>query len=231
MEDSLKITAVYKSPKRTLTLVTQLVKKLINTSSLELRNHIIKDLFVPFPGVGTRYSIPDKLATHSGNLKRSVHAITAKVEGDMVVGGITYGTAYGRVHINKKGTETTIKPKHSQFLTIPLPAAQKASGLARGRAIDKAVWGDTFFGKSKAGNIILFGKLKYLKGQRAGETRGSIVPLFILKKEVKVKARITIEDLIKWIEPIIGKGLRSIKDEVSRLSIDDALQATGGMTE
>ncbi len=40
-----------------------------------------------------------------------------------------------------------------------------------------------------------------MKGKKTGELQGNIIPLFVLKKQVKVKARIHPEDLIAWIGP------------------------------
>ncbi len=59
------------------------------------------------------------------------------------------------------------------------------------------MWGETFVAKTDKGNLIIFGSRKYQKGAKAGQTTGDIVPLFLLKKEVKIDTRIHPESIIK----------------------------------
>jgi hypothetical protein len=96
-----------------------------------------------------------------------------------------------------------IKPKHGKYLTIPLEAAKAGKGgQGPGRGSARGgPWGETFVGKSKAGNLIIFGRLRITKGKRVGELRSRIVPLFLLKKQVIIRARIHPEELIAWIKP------------------------------
>jgi hypothetical protein len=94
------------------------------------------------------------------------------------------------------------------WLAIPLPAAQGTHGQAKGRPRDKNLWGDTFVRKTANGNVIIFGKNKYVKGAHAGETRGNIKPLFLLRQSVTVKTRIHPVDLLKWIEPKIVEDVK-----------------------
>ena len=68
----------------------------------------------------------------------------------------------------------TIKAKQGSYLTVPLPAAMSPSGVLKKRA---RFWKNTFVRKSKAGNLIIF------------QSRSKdIIPLFVLKKEVVIKA-------------------------------------------
>ena len=188
--------------------IEKAVKNLVNIVSLQTQKHIRTDLFVPYQGRNLYQGV---LQTRSGKLKKSVVNIPAVREGDIVSGGIGIGTAYGRVHFGKRGQVTTINPKAAQALTIPLPAAMDSHGVARGSARDKGIFGETFLGKSKAGNMIIFGKLLYVKGAKAGQVKGKLVPLFVLKKSVSVPARIHPEDLRDYMQPIIGKGMAEIK--------------------
>lgn len=73
----------------------------------------------------------------------------------------------------------TIRAKRAKYLTIPLRAAMTGTGRSRGNARTVGSrYQSTFVRKSKRGNLIMFGK----RGKR-------IVPLFVLKKSVRIKAR------------------------------------------
>jgi hypothetical protein len=80
------------------------------------------------------------------------------------------GPPYGR--IQELGGE--VRPVTRQWLTIPLEAAKTRAGVGRGRALD---FQDTFFLRSRAGNLIL-----------AMKNGTGITPLFVLKKQVRVPA-------------------------------------------
>jgi len=149
--------------------------------------------------------------TRSGQLRASTKPRPVTVTGEVIEGGIQFGTAYGRTHVGPKGQLTTIKPTAGkQYLTIPLPAAKTASGVARGAA-QSGAYGETFFARSKKGNLILFGKLKAQKGAHAGETRGDVVPLFLLVKSVTVKSRIHPEDIVqRFAKPRILSAFKEI---------------------
>lgn len=89
----------------------------------------------------------------------------------------------------------TIKPVRKQWLTIPLGAVKTPAGVARGRARD---FQNTFFRRSKTGNLILFQK----RGER-------IIPLFVLKKQVKIPKR-------PYLDPAVRKSLGWITDRFSK---------------
>ncbi len=59
-------------------------------------------------------------------------------------------------------------------------------------------FGNTFITRSKKGNLIIFGTQRITKGGRLGEFRGDVTPLFLLKKQVKIKARVHRELFFKW---------------------------------
>lgn len=195
-------------------LKTKLVKRLINEVNyvaIQLQTHIRQDLFRTYSASGTSH---DVLQRRTGSLSKSIQPIPAAVDGDVVRGGISIGTAYAKVHFGKVGQVTTITPKNSKYLTIPLPAAMTAQGVAKGRSGDKAVFGKTFVGKSRAGNLIIFGTQMYQKGKKAGQSKGEVTPLFLLKQSVNVKSRVHPEDLTKWVQPILGKSLEALKAEM-----------------
>ena len=151
-----------------------------------------------------------RLKVRSGRLRASVIPIKTEEKESSIEGGISIGTVYGRVHVGPKGQVTTIRPKRAKYLAIPLPDAMTGAGVARGSPMS-GPWGNTFIAKSKAGNLIIFGqrasyqKVKVkgvaVRGLAIRNLRSQVVPLFVLKKEVKIKARIHPEELIAWIKP------------------------------
>jgi hypothetical protein len=141
-----------------------------------------------------------RLRVRTGRLRASVVPLKTGVTETGVEGGIAIGTVYSRVHVGKAGQRTIIKPKRKKYLTIPLPAAETKAGVLRGPALS-ATWGDTFIAKSKKGNLIIFGKRRYMKGKRQGELRKQVLPLFLLVKQVSVPSRIDPAEVLNWIKP------------------------------
>ncbi len=154
-----------------------------------------------------------KLKARTGRLRASTRGVKAKKNKDTIKAGVQFGTAYAGVHIGKQGETTTIRPKNKKFLTIPLPAAQTKSGVSRGSATDKTAYGETFIQKSKAGNLIIFGKRKGLRGKSAGKTAGSLVPLFVLVKSVRIRKRVSTKRIISFAKLKIFKDMQ--KEAVS----------------
>jgi hypothetical protein len=115
------------------------------------------------------------LHVRSGRLRDSISSVVLDEENG-ITGLIGSGVRQGNrvIYANIQETGGTVTPKRVKWLTIPLQAALTPAGVPRGRARD---FQNTFFAYSKAGNLILF--------QRQGK---SIVPLFVLKKSVKVPA-------------------------------------------
>ena len=85
----------------------------------------------------------------------------------------------------------TMSPRHSQYMTIPLPAAMDSRGIPlKSSARD---WANTFVRMTRNGNLIMFQK------------RGlSIIPLYLLKSRVSRPARLgmqaAFEQRIPWFE-------------------------------
>lgn len=148
-----------------------------------------------------------RIRRRTGQLSDSMRPISpVKVTEKGVEGGVTFGKVYARVHIGPRGQVTTIKPKERKYLTVPFPKSpiMTDAGVVKATARELMEgkgglpFGNTFIAKSKAGNLIIFGTKRITKGARIGEYRGEVIPLFILKKQVKVKARIHPEDFLKW---------------------------------
>ena len=185
------------------------IKESMHVSARLLQRHIREDKLTGGTSSG-------RLRVRTGRLRASVRPLPVQVSNDQVTSGVSFGTVYGRVHVGPKGQMTIIRPKRAKWLTIPLPAVMTKAGVARGTArsfMDEGgTFGNTFIAKSKAGNLIIFGQRRVMKGKKMGELRSNIVPLFVLKKQVKIDARIHPKDLLQWIRPrmineFIEKGL------------------------
>lgn len=131
------------------------------------------------------------LHVRTGHLHRSITYEGPKRRGRKIIGAVGTNIPYGPSH----EFGATIRPKTAKFLTIPLPAAKTAAGAGRGRARD---FPNTFVRRSKAGNLILFQKI----GKR-------IIPLFVLKKMVKIPKR-------PWLKPGVTKSVPRIVKAISR---------------
>jgi hypothetical protein len=161
-----------------------------------------------------------RLRMRTGKFAASTRALPLKkVEGGWST-GLGFGTKYAAVHVGPEGRKTEITPKKKKFLAIPLPAAMTGGGVLRGKPLDDSVWGETFIAKSKKGNLIIFGKKVSWSGSgrsgaKVGQTRGKLVPLFVLKTSVKVKTRVHPQKLIDFIEPKIIKDLEKTKLKIT----------------
>lgn len=151
-----------------------------------------------------------RLAVRTGRLRASVQPITPQEKVDGIEGGVQFGTVYARVHVGPRGQETIIRPKTKKFLAIPLPPAMSKAGVPRGSP-RQGPWGETFVRRvEEAGEerLIVFGKREITKGPKTGQLRKSIVPLFLLVRSVKVKARIHPEEILDFMEPKIIEEFR-----------------------
>jgi hypothetical protein len=183
-----------------LSKLGSMARKAINESSVLLASYMKTDRF-------TGGTTPTRLKVRSGRLRASVKSIKAAEKEGQITGGASIGTKYARVHVGPKGQKTTIKPKRGKYLTIPLPAAQTRAGVTRGPA-RSTVWANTFVAKTKAGNLIIFGKKTVAKGAKAGQAKGAIVPLFLLLKSVTVPSRIDPKDVLRWIRPRVIEAFK-----------------------
>ncbi len=76
----------------------------------------------------------------------------------------------------------TVSAKGGKFLAIPLPTLS----ISERRAKRPRDFQDTFFAKSRKGNLILF--------QKTGKKKDAIRPLFVMKTSVTIKPR----PFMKW---------------------------------
>ncbi len=92
----------------------------------------------------------------------------------------------------------TIRPKRAKFLAIPLPAAVDSRGVL---VMRPRQWPDTFVQKSKRGNLLIF--------QQRGD---GIVPLFLLKRKVKLPPRLGMGKAVAKELPFFQRRLIDMLD-------------------
>lgn len=129
----------------------------------------------PWPGgTSPKGKEPGTLSMRSGRAVRSIlQSVKVRGESPGDIQGRIGGVFYLRTH----EFGATIRAKKANYLTIPLKAALNPDGTPkRKKAKD---WSNTFVAKSKKGNLIIFRKVD-----------GGIEPLYLLKKEVKIPARL-----------------------------------------
>ena len=201
----LKISTTYKSDFRPGDLLKQIAYNIAEASAL-VQSKIRKEKF-------SDKTTHSTLKNRTGHLNRSVRAmLPPKIEGGKVHGGIFFGTRYAATHIGPKGGFKTIVPKKKQWLAIPISNNEESkkalftpAGVLRGGPLS-GLFEDTFFAKSKKGNLILFGKKigsKTMKTSQGGKIKvmqgvGNIIPLFVMKKQVKVPFRIHPKEIFVW---------------------------------
>ncbi len=142
---------------------------------------------------------PTALAKRSG---ASVLSITKSVK----VRGTTWdnleGSIGGRSTLVIHEYGGTIKSK-GKMLTIPLPAALGPRGIPPPFTRQ---WKNTFVARSRKGNLIIF--------QRRGSR---IVPLYVLKDEVKIPARLGMrEEMRKQIPYFLSRAADRIVADVTQ---------------
>lgn len=181
------------------------LRALVTYSMVDLQKDIRTNRFIAYDG-GHHDNL---LMRRSGHLSNSIRPRRTVEVGPDFVGGLETGKAYGSTLIGRRGKVTVIVPRLKKFLAIPLPAALDGHGVPRGRALDKAVWGSTFIHKG-----IIFGQPLFVKGKKKGESKGMIVPLFVLKRSVRVPVKIAVEDLRDYALKSVGKDLRKLRDDL-----------------
>lgn len=122
-----------------------------------------------WPGGTTGSSLSRRSGTGVSSLLRGVRVSST---GGGLEGSIS-GAFYLAIH--EYGGE--MRATRAQYMTIPLPEALNANGTPKRQSARE--WNNTFVGKSRNGNLIVF--------QRRGRL---IVPLYVLKKQVRIRARL-----------------------------------------
>ena len=98
-----------------------------------------------------------------------------------------------------------IRAKNARYLTIPIPGREgplTPAGVTRKSAAEyiRDPNEETFFAKSRQGNLILFRK-------KHSKTRDRVVPLFVLRKQVKMPQR-------KWASLAVQAALPDLQNKI-----------------
>jgi len=130
----------------------------------------------PYPsGTSARGNFPGTLSKRSGELARSLD--NKQIKDSKTTSEIkTSFTLSGHAVVHENGA--TIRPKNSQYLTIPLPAALNKNGTPK--KPNARAWRNTFIIKSKKGNLLIMQK----RGKK------DMIPLYVLKKSVTIPKRL-----------------------------------------
>lgn len=171
----------YEDARRGLEAVSANLKKSLPSAAEALKAELLDYLKSVAKAVADRNSGAWPGGTTDNTLsRRSGHAVS-EIRKSPRVSGTTIDTIQGEVggpfylRIHEFGG--TIRAKNVRYLTIPLKAALRADGtpiLPSARQ-----WARTFVITSKKGNLLIV--------QRNGKT---ITPLYVLKREVKIPARL-----------------------------------------
>lgn len=178
------------------------LKKIVAISGVEWQSYVRKEFFTGY-AYGKR---SDKLQSRTGFLKKSIHPAPVKETSQGIEGGLNFGASYAKVHVGPRGRVTTFSG--DPYLKIPLEEALTGKGELRAHASDESMWGNTYIQKSKKGNLILFGQRLFQKGKSTGEAATDIVPLFLLRKQVKIKTRIHPEQIFAWAKDKIVENIQ-----------------------
>lgn len=149
---------------------------------------LIKRHSKPWPGGTTATS----LSKRSGAAVRSI-AQSLKVE---TTGSEVLGYIGGIYYLQAHEDGATIRARRSKYLTIPLPAALDQRGVPRKRSARE--WSNTFIIKSKNNNLLIV--------QR---TATGIVPLYVLKKQVRIPKRLGMGEALNRYLPTLGEYLQA----------------------
>ncbi len=134
------------------------------------------------------------LHVRTGALKSSIQALPVTQTEHELVGSVIAGQKLKYARVQEFGA--VIRPKHARFLAIPLAAAKTGAGVARfsPRQAAAAGYESTFISKG-----VIFGR----QGEQA-------VPLFVLKRSVRVPARPFMRPALAAMRPQIEAGIRAV---------------------
>ena len=122
------------------------------------------------------------LKRRTGHLAQGLNWVSVRREGSNFVMELESKAPYAA--IQEHGG--VIKPKKAKYLTVPLPAALTPAGVLRKEARE---YPNAFIQRSRRGNLIIF------------DQRGNkIVPLFVLKKEVKIPPSHWFSDAVNRVD-------------------------------
>ena len=174
--------------------------------------------------VTTRLSKPrgsssmDGVSRRSGNLARDFLAVAEETPVGPVVSVRSHGTGDKYAGIQENGGE--IKPVNAKWLWIPIAGNVTRNGVAR-VSPRQAIEAGGFFHKN-----VFFGRPVTKSSKATGQHLGgegykgamfnrgdNIIPLFVLKKSVKVPARMGATSLFQSMLPLLEIGVAAEMQE------------------
>ena len=164
------------------------LEEVLKTTRREIKSLLKEVSLFLYTDVVRNFLSGQALKVRSGTLRRSVYPIYEE-RGNKVFSGVAFGVKYAKTHIGRKGTYEIIKPKRTKFLAIPMGEALTPAGVSRYRSPRDVP--NTF-----------------VKGEVIFQRRGKrAVPMFILKRQVKVPKRLDPEE-------ILGRGITYLKEKL-----------------
>lgn len=174
---------------------------LVATSVTKIFNRVGQRVFADLVRNKLRGGV---IGVRTGNLSRAAFwrvEVMGTSEILVRVGVAVEKAKYARVQ-DKGGT---ITPKHGQYLTVPLEAAQTGKGVARFTARQLFERPEAF-GYTSA--FIHKGVVFGVKGNKRSKTNiGTVVPIFALKRTVTIKAHQFIAATLRDSVPIVQQEL------------------------
>jgi len=149
-----------------------------------------------WPGGTTAKSLSKRSGRGVESILSSVEVKGSKL--DSIEGRIG-GVGYLSIH----ETGGVIRARRAKYLTIPLRAALNSNGTPIKKSARE--WSNTFVATSKKGNLLIF--------QRKGR---DIVPLYVLKKSVKIPPRLQMQKTIEAAVPFfVDRVIDSVVKELA----------------
>ena len=181
---------------------------------IRIVNEAIKELrdLLKTRHMGGSSTQPKRLARNTGKMEEKTIATRAVRTNDGVSAAIKVNVKYASVHIGEgKKTETVIRPRIKQALAIPLPGVKGADKRARFKPRSKQITDKyiTDYG-------VIYGRIPGAASQ---------LPLFILRPQVVVPVRVSVE---RDIQPEGQRILARIVDREVKAIFGEGSNAGSG---
>lgn len=171
------------------------IKRALGRYLLAFRGKMSRERLRGLPGLRRR----------TGMLTQSQKVVVVGETMQALRGTYTIGgglVKYARLH--EEGG--VVRPVRAKFLAIPLPAAQTAAGVSR--AVSPRDFKDTFIAKG-----VIFQRQGRKPSKKTAGAAPRIVPLFVLKRQVKIEPRLGALATFKADEParrrFLGDAVRA----------------------
>lgn len=193
-EDGLK--SFGKSIEKSIAGTAPVMKRELKQFLIDITESLARRHGNPYPGGTGAKTLSRRSGAMISKFKESVTVQGSNL--DDIVGSFS-GPHYARA----QEYGATITARKAKYLTIPLPAALNSNGTPKKKSARE--WKDTFVIKSKKGNLLIVQK------QGSG-----ILPLYVLKKQVKIPARLGVRETI-------AKGIPYFVDTVIEQMVKEVL--------